>query len=92
MIDKTNPPPDGKTVQIGFRIPTELYKALQQLKQLAHPRLNSTELYVEALKLYVELGERFGLDKDLRPLCEYQKPGATIPELRPQKGGRSRSA
>jgi len=81
MIDKPTPPIDGKTVQIGFRIPTDLFKAIQQLKQLAHPRINSTEFYCEALKLYVELGERFGLDKDLRPMCQYEKTESATPQL-----------
>lgn len=70
---------DGKTKPTSFRIPADLYARLQELKNTqAHPRINDSEFYVEAVRLYVILAESFGLNKDLMV-------AETIGKYRPQK-------
>lgn len=75
---------NGKSRPTAFRVPFDLLQRFQALKlRDAHKRVHDSDLLLEALLLYVKLGERFGLDEDLRPICEYQKA---------LKGGKSRSA
>lgn len=81
MADDLN----GKSKATGVRLPLDLLVRLDALKQReAHKRVHDSDLFREAILLYVTLGERFGLDEDLRPLCDYQK-------LVSLKGGKSRS-
>ena len=87
MIEGEEKQKGEKTTQIGFRIPSEIFEAIQELKRRAHPRIPNTEFYVEALRLYAELGFRYGLDEDLHPKCpqhEADKAKKPHPLRRPQ--------
>lgn len=57
---------DGKTKVFCVRLPLALAERFQRLKhQHAHSRVPSSELLLEAVKLYIDHAECFGLDENL---------------------------
>jgi hypothetical protein len=65
--DEKDEKPGEKTRVVSFRIPTELYDQLQELKHReAHPMIADTAFVIEAIRLYVTLGAHYGLDKKLQ--------------------------
>ena len=57
----------AKSRVYSFRISEELGQMFDQLKaSQAHPRVPTAELLVEAFRLYVELGKRYGLDNAVK--------------------------
>lgn len=58
---------DGKTVVYSVRIPVDLNDRFTCVRdEQAHKKVPSSELLLEAVRLYVELAESFGIDEDLR--------------------------
>lgn len=58
--------PKGSRVY-SVRATDELAERFEKLKrEQAHQAIPPTKLLLEALRLYVELGEAYGLDQDLR--------------------------
>lgn len=63
----------GKTKATGLRIPLDLLARLESVKgKEAHKRVPNSDLFIEAITLYVGLAEEYGLDEDLRPKCVYE--------------------
>lgn len=78
----------GKSKPTGVRIPIDLFDRLEHVKsKQAHKRVPNSELFIEAIRLYVEMAEKYGLDEDLRPKCpktETDAPKKPHPLRRPQ--------
>lgn len=82
----------AKSRVYSFRISEELGQMFDQLKaSQAHPRVPTAELLVEAFRLYVELGKRYGLDNAVK--VKLPKSLQTVPPpnspLPPKKAGGS---
>lgn len=76
---------DGKTKVYSVRIPLDLDERLQRIKQeQAHKRVPNAEFLVEAVRLYIEHAERFGIDDNL--LVKEPIAGYTITPPRMGKG------
>lgn len=69
---------EGKTKVYSVRIPLDLDERLQRIKQeQAHKRVPNAEFLVEAIRLYIEHAERFGIDDNLlvkEPISGYKSP------------------
>jgi hypothetical protein len=82
----------AKSRVYSFRISEELGQMFDQLKaSQAHPRVPTAELLVEAFRLYVELGKRYGLDDAVKvklpkSLQIVPPPNSLLP---PKKAGSS---
>ena len=62
----------GKTKLTAMRLPIELFERFEVMKaKEAHKRVPNSDLFIEAIHLYVKLAEKYGLDEDLRPKCTY---------------------
>jgi len=58
---------DAKTHSASVRIPADLFDRLEKIKgEQAHKRVPNSEFLVEAVRLYVELAETFGINDDLQ--------------------------
>lgn len=58
---------DVKTHSASVRIPADLFERLERIKgEQAHKRVPNSEFLVEAVRLYVELAESFGINDDLQ--------------------------
>ena len=71
--------PSSKSISRGIRIPLTLFERFAAIKP--HKIIDDSKLLLQAIALYVELGERFGLDEDLRPMCQYEKLESVMPQL-----------
>ena len=57
---------DGKTRVYSVRLPLDLNDRLQKIKsEQAHKKVPNSEFLLEAVRLYVEHAERYGIDGDL---------------------------
>lgn len=57
---------EGKSRVYSVRVPIDLDERLQRIKEeQAHKRVPNAELLVEAIRLYVEHAERYGIDDNL---------------------------
>ncbi len=57
---------EGKTKIFSFRVPADLAGRLERIKlEQAHKRVPNSEFLVEAVRLYVEHAEQFGIDDNL---------------------------
>lgn len=57
---------EEKTKNFSFRVPIELSDRFDKIKnEQAHSRVPNSELLVEAVRLYVDLAERYGIDENL---------------------------
>lgn len=96
---------DGKTHSASTRIPIDLYERLQRVKtEQAHKQISDSKFLVEAVRLYVEHAERFGIDDDLvvreplvpyivAPLTDHSTGKPPIhSRTKDQKGGRKKSS
>lgn len=79
---------EAKTKVYSVRIPLDLDQRLQRLKiEQAHKRVPNAEFLVEAIRLYIDHAERFGIDDNLivrEPIAEYKAERS--------KGGNKKSA
>lgn len=68
---------EGKTRVYSVRLPLDLNDRLQRVKEeQAHKRVPNAELLLEAVKLYVDHAERYGIDDNLmvkEPIDPYQR-------------------
>lgn len=57
---------EGKPKNFSFRLPADLAHRLEQVKvDQAHKRIPNSEFLVEAVRLYLDHAERFGIDDNL---------------------------
>ena len=57
---------EGKTKNFSFRLPSDLAQRLEHVKlDQAHKRVPNSEFLVEAVRLYLDHAERFGIDDNL---------------------------
>ena len=56
-----------KTHSASVRLPLDLYERLARLKsEQAHEEVPDSKLLIEAIRLYVTMGEEFGIDKKFK--------------------------
>ena len=70
---------EAKTQPMSVRLPLDLFDRFMAIKtKQAHKRVPNSEFLLEAVRLYVVLGEHFGIDENLmvsQPIGPY-KPAA----------------